>query len=441
MNILNTSDGTNTVNGISSIITEERYNTLHISNRFDTYPVYVSTPPHDLSVLLNLNHYYCPSNLDLPALLAARNLHFWMQPKCIEGLYFIISYILYQYCNGVKRCNHVNMSASLLNRRLGKSPQVKGKRFDLYKQAIGVLCELRIIHQNRSYRFGDDKSKNFTMSYALTPHYAYGDFKIISFKAKTPPADKSEIKNDIQGFILRNLRKLRLDESKLTNLLNSELPADTRLLIDRAADNMRKGKLNVRGGSKQRRVYHVLTQCPRELRAAVTLKGKDLVEVDIPSCQPVLLLSLCADIPRDEVERYKDILANDIYLALGDGNRQRAKNDFLPFAFRDYSGKSFADFAALNADSAFASNFIKDFPNIARAIHSFNGSLSCYLQDLEAEICIYTVAADLMRRGVFAVPIHDGYLIEPKDYELVNVLVAGEILKRFNFNMALKVKV
>ncbi len=172
------------------------------------------------------------------------------------------------------------------------------------------------------------------------------------------------------------------------------------------------------------------------MRSCFLLKSHPLIEYDIPTCQPVLLLALGDDLPSDELRDYKDILRSDIYTALTThGDRERAKKEFLRFAFGSYKRKN-----------QFGENFQERFPALSKRIREFgrlspNGmTLSCYLQDLEAEICIYSVVRQCMERNIFVVPVHDAFLVEPESFAFINSVVNAEFERRFNFALDLKQK-
>jgi hypothetical protein len=147
-------------------------------------------------------------------------------------------------------------------------------------------------------------------------------------------------------------------------------------------------------------------------------------------------------ITQEEEKDYREVLQQDIYLTLGDGNRDRAKKEFLCFAFPHYSasGTSWEQFLELNQNNTFGRNFIARFPNIARKILFYEGSLSCDMQNLEANICVYSVVRQLKQMGVFAISLHDGFLIKPEDYYIVNAFVVSEFKERLGYETYLKKK-
>ena len=129
------------------------------------------------------------------------------------------------------------------------------------------------------------------------------------------------------------------------------------------------------------------------------------------------------------------VLRGDIYTALGPPDGDKAKKQFLRFAFGRY-----------NRENTFGRNFSKRFPERTKIIRSFppkesgQQTLSCLLQDLEAESCIYSVVRQCMERGLFVVPVHDSFIIEPSSLEFVQRAVNDEFNRRFQFSVRLKKK-
>ena len=390
------------------------------------------------NILPFIRYFYVPENLCLEELLRANGHHAWLTEVRLRKLYFLISFIQYAHSNsgqsGVKRNGFVRIYSSVLRKNVGKRI-INGKAF--YRLVIEVLRDIGVLEVNS--RYSNAKTQRFPKSFRLGKAYWNQRTKIISFRQKKPGPlkDESRLSNEIQRFVHLNIRQLQIDENALETLLNSgTLDADRSILVRQNAELVRFGAINLRGGAKQRRITHCLTRCPREMRSCFLLKSHPLIEYDIPTCQPILLLALSGGLPNSELREYRDVLHSDIYTALtAHGDRERAKKEFLRFAFGSYKSKN-----------QFGENFQERFPALSKRIREFESAspnrvtLSCYLQDLEAEICIYSVVRQCMGRSIFVVPVHDAFLVEPESFAFINSFVKTEFERRFNFALDLKQK-
>jgi hypothetical protein len=397
--------------------------------------VYVDHPRPN--IIPFIRYFYVPKNLCLEDFLKAKGYHQWLTAVRLCKLYRWISFIQYTYANsgqsGVKRNGFVTICSTTLRKILGKRI-INGRAF--YKLATDVLVDIGVLEVNERYAASDAQRQGFPKSFRLARAYWNQPIKVISLREKTPGPlkDESRILNDIQYFVHSNIRQLKIDEEALGNLLqNGSLSAERTILVRESAEVLKRGAINLRGGAKQRRVYHCVSRSPREMRSFFHFKDRRLIEYDIPTCQAVLLLALADGVPATELEAYKATLRSDIYTELTThGDRERAKKEFLRFAFGAYRKKN-----------EFGETFQQRFPALSKRIRQFGAepndmTLSCYLQDLEAEICIYTVVKRCMEQGVFVVPVHDSFIIKPESFEIVNSIVRAEFERRFNFPVELK---
>jgi hypothetical protein len=391
------------------------------------------------NVLPFIHEFYVPKNLFLEELLAQNGLNEWLKSKWLQKVYFVPSFIQYAYLDykrvGVKRNGYVGIHKTVLARNVGDHIK-DGKAF--YLLVLEVLRLLGVIEVNHKYWATTEKRGGFPKSFRLAKPYWNQEPKIIGFSQKLPPRvkDESRITNEVQEFIHSNIKNLTLDESALKSLVENCSDIGREIRIRRNAEQFRRGAINLREGRRQRRITHRLTSCPKEMRSVFRLNGGSLAEFDIPSTQPTLLLALCDNIPVEEKNDYHKTLRQGIYASLAPkADAEKAKRQFGRFAFGRYKRQN-----------QFGRNFSKRFPTLTKRIREFpqssaNGkTLSCYLQDLEAEICIYSVIRQCMERNILVVPVHDAFLVEPKSFAVINSLVKAEFERRFDFALDLKQK-
>jgi len=385
-----------------------------------------------------IREFYVPQNLFLEELLAQIGLNEWLNPRWLQKLYFVPSFIQYAYLDykraGVKRNGYVGIHKTVLARHVGDHIK-DGKAF--YLRVLEVLVLLGVIDINHRYFASPNKENGFPKSFRLAKSYWSQESKIVSFRQKLPPRvkDESVVTNDVQRFIHSNIKHLTLDEAALKILVENCSDSGREIRIKANAEQFRRGAINLRGGRRQCRVTHRLTSCPKEMRSVFRLNGGCLVEFDVPSTQPTLLLAFCEDIPLQEQSDYRQVLREGIYKSLAPkADAEKAKKQFGRFAFGRYKRQN-----------EFGRNFSKRFPTLTKRIREFlqsaNGTtLSCYLQDLEAEICIYSVVRHCMERNIFVIPVHDAFLVEPESFAFINSAVKAEFERRFNFALDLKQK-
>lgn len=384
-----------------------------------------------------LNSFWIPRNLELDRLLVEHDLTEWCKPEHFRKLYLLISLIQHAYLDfdkrGLKRNSFVPIASKTLKEVIGEH-RINGKCF--YRIVISVLMKIGVIEENRKYRAAMDGKNGFPKSFRFTKAYWNQPAERIQLRTPKPhkEKDRSVIKNEVQEFIHSNLKRLCLSDKILHEVL-VHASDERRRQIWLHEEKFREGAINLSGGKNQRRIAHCLTKCPREMRRAFVLNGRSLCEYDTPSCQPTLLLHFSNQIPAAEDLDYRAVLSGDFYTALGPPNRDKGKNQFLKFAFGQYQ-----------RENILGRNFTQRFPELTKIIRSFppkesgKQTLSCLLQDLEAEICIYAVVRNCMEHGLFVVPVHDSFIVEPSSVQFVQNAVRAEFSRRFGFSMQLKRK-
>lgn len=385
-------------------------------------------------VLPFIDTFHLPENLFLEALLRESDNEWWLRHGRLNKLRFIVSFIQFAYITGangkIKRNGFVGIPSAVLRRCVGKGTVGK-KAF--YVAALELLAQLGVIEINPRYRNGLKDGKGFPKSFRLGPKYWNQRTKTVSDRVRMPlPArDASRIENEIQAFVHANIQRVSIDDEGLRRVLALPTLSEAhRARIAREVRDFRRGKINLRAGVKQRRITHALSRCKRELRQALKCEGEFLCEFDVPSCQALLLLSVSGGVPTAEIANFKTFLLTDFYSRLTThGDREKAKRQFYRFAFGSYKRAN-----------ELGRNFMERFPNLAARVRGFEGSLSAYLQDAEAEMCIYGVVKRCMEHGIFVVPIHDGFLLKAEASPAVNEFVKLELQRRFGFVVDLKPK-
>ena len=287
------------------------------------------------------------------------------------------------------------------------SYMLKEKLGNDYCRIIKKFIAANIIERNPKYSKG-----RFCMSYRFISSVKVEPLRIVEIEVKETLKDKSKICNAAQKYTLQCLEKVSIDQAAF-DLITQNQTDIRKVLSNRTLLHLRNKKYDIRGGINQRRIYNVITECPKEVRACLTLNGEKLIEADIKSAQPLLLLSLYDDINCPEAIEYKKCLNQDFYFFFHASNRDQAKKQFLYFAFGDRMQKT-----------KFSQKFQKYFPILYAKIREFNGSeLALKLQNLESDIMNYNVLLQCKERQVFTITIHDGFLCKLDDFNCIKKMI------------------
>jgi hypothetical protein len=373
-----------------------------------------------------------PKNLNIAELVQQRTpagKEQWKSVVFMGAAERVIHTICEAYERGKARMGYfVPIDSRDLKRLCGRD---SGRRWR-YKEVLAMLTHFGVVEVNPRYSTGDSGAgKSFPKSYRLGAEYR----RFLSFghsiqERKGPARARNvvqEFGDPILEFWATNAARVSVDEAELKTLANDSAIAPNRFIrVLNSAGKILRGEVHLKTGRVQRRIYHTITDAPREVRKALRLDGEPLVEVDVKSCQPTLLLFIC---PAKERAAFKQALRDDLY-SLSSSPREMAKKQFGQFAFGAYKRQN-----------ALGKAIQERFPELAAAIRGFDGSLGATLQDIEAEICVYGVGWRLLTEGIFAVGIHDAFLVLPADAMRVVEIVQEEFAKRLpDFPVEVRVK-
>jgi hypothetical protein len=159
--------------------------------------------------------------------------------------------------------------------------------------------------------------------------------------------------------------------------------------------------------------------------------SQSLFEADIKTCHPMLLLTLVTD-PKERLQ-YEQVLSGDIYQDIvrhsgGTVSREEVKD---PIIWVFINGKQ--------TENVAAAYFEANFPVLTRAILA-HPNPAVYCQQLESDIICRKVGVAAMRRRIWFVPQHDGYLSKSQeDAATIAKLVKDEVEKVSGFRPGIKV--
>lgn len=314
-----------------------------------------------------------------------------------------------------------------------------------YRDYLNQLESWQIIQINNAYL--NAGGSGFTKSYRLHRNArAARKVKISINKQPHPLRDKSELTDNVAGFVHNNLKRLTVR----TDLLAQSNAVDD-VDAEDWAERIYYGAFNVHYSPKARRLYHAAIAMPKVARRNLILKTDatlPLFEYDVKSCTPVIVLGLI----RDTAERatYKALLDGDIYTAIANysgvtKDRDDIKVDFLKFlngGVRNY-----------------VSTFIHEHvPTLAalvlKGVDAEKG-MAWFGQRVESEIMTQEVPRQLMQAGtpgnsinlatlsltsrgnpadeILYIPMHDGWLGIERDEHRIASVVRNEFHQRLGY--------
>jgi hypothetical protein len=199
-------------------------------------------------------------------------------------------------------------------------------------------------------------------------------------------------------------------------------------------------------GEKSGRIYSTITNAPKEIRRYLSYSGTRLVEGDIKTCFPILLLALydeqedsCFGDDMDETkirdilaerELYEKFLSGDFYQEMMDisgykGNRKSFKRDFQVYLNWDGEVEKIARPMSLV------------FPILSRLISEKGDGMASFLQSLESSIMVEGVLGQCLRKKIPIITIHDGFLCLPSDFDKIAKMITDKFLLTVQFSPVL----
>ncbi len=198
-------------------------------------------------------------------------------------------------------------------------------------------------------------------------------------------------------------------------------------------------------GGRSRRVYHSLTNLPKDLRTFLSIHGQSLRQADIACSQPLflhLLLKSTGLIPDHEVKDMEGLLAtNTFYEAIAPPNvaREKVKERF----YKEYL------FAKKERTTKLTKIFCERFPTYAREIsrlrqdeRSTGVTLAAQLQSTEADVIFQAVYRFAIMTGnsVPILTIHDALVTIPESIETAKAVLESVFKERYDFIPILTIK-
>ncbi|MCX6902492.1 MAG: hypothetical protein NTW03_03215 [Verrucomicrobia bacterium] len=284
----------------------------------------------------------------------------------------------------------------------------------------------------KDFRWSKDKS-GYPRPYAVPPPAKEGGTCIVDFERKRVrlPRPKNEPSDPVSEYALECLSKVKVaetlvypppeDPSKNTDIRKAR--------IKWHCEHIAGGDFSLGYGRNVNRLYHRVVLMPKEARCNLTYCCP-LAEYDVRTCHPLLLLKFLSD--PDEITKYTEMLADDIYTSIGKeeniDDRNQVKEDFQRVVTLKHKTPHWM------AKQYVYQFFSKYVPKFAKEVLLQRQDLAACLQNLEAELMVQKLGTFCRERGLFWIPMHDGFIARMDQGDCISVQASQIIQNEVGFS-------
>jgi hypothetical protein len=181
------------------------------------------------------------------------------------------------------------------------------------------------------------------------------------------------------------------------------------------------------------RIYHPVIEMSRGLRKYVRYNGKTPCKIDIKACHPFLLAHFADE---QDKEQWLELCRKDIYSLFVNDDYTR---DMVKISFQKALTERSSDLCACHIQKMIRTNFpsiwshLQSKWQIIREQGKADNSVQLEMQQLESKIFVDYVLKKLAKKVSFVLPMHDGLMIEEKDYKKAVKLIDEATMKILGF--------
>jgi hypothetical protein len=180
------------------------------------------------------------------------------------------------------------------------------------------------------------------------------------------------------------------------------------------------------------RIYHPVIEMSRGLRKYVRYNGKTPCKIDIKACHPFLLAHFADE---QDKEQWLELCRKDIYSLFVNDDYTR---DMVKISFQKALTERSSDLCACHIQKMIRTNFpsiwshLQSKWQIIREQGKADNSVQLEMQQLESKIFVDYVLKKLAKK-VWCLPMHDGIMLEEKDYKKAVKLIDEATMKILGF--------
>lgn len=391
---------------------------------------------------------YIPKNLNLGA------------EKHRDKYYYILTQIYYGriFDKRIGKSSFISLNGQFLHKVLG----------GYYINYLRWLIDSGIIESDRRY-----EPNKKSIGYRFTEKYRNEKFRKVEITNKRliEKIDKLKVQyeqsitNPALIYLIKCLKSIKLDYDGANNWIEQNISELSNYEYSNATgsiDLLYSNDSHFTVSSLSGRFYSTVTNLKRELRPFLRYDGQTLVEVDIANSQPFFLNFLLIEYYSNNnsiINSMSNInnISYDTRNNLPDDSRKyidlTSKGVFYEYLMETFSYYGDRDkfkkmlFARVYYNDTMKGGreewflFQELFPSVAEVIthHKKENykNLSIMLQRAESDMMIYKIVPKLIENKIFALTIHDSYLVYLKESETVKKI----ILEEFNNDYGLSPKV
>lgn len=253
--------------------------------------------------------------------------------------------------------------------------------------------------------------------------------------------DKSDAKaSTVVRNFLKTLARVKVDATALENL---EIEAGRFTQLHPHAMRFMAGKYDAVIGKKDGRFHANYTYAPREFRSLLRYDGhQSFVEGDVAACHFHFLLGEITN-SKERIQMEQDLISPDPYLSMC-GNPKGVGRDALKQSSHVFKFGTRADVRLFVSDyesalmvpyreQVFFRHLSTRYPVFAEAMATkkithpkHKSAYSCALMKRESAVMVHAVGERCMAEGLVYLPVHDGFMTLPSQYDRVCEIVVEE---------------
>lgn len=341
--------------------------------------------------------------------------------------------------------NYVCLSAKIMEQLIGIQYRTKSKMFLLRKGIIE--CNYHFIKGHRCMGFRLAKKYRDLLK--------EGKLKFHVEKTRINTKKYSlDLSTEALRYLNEQLNNVTIDEKKAEKLIKMQEKDKSNTALDSyrftvdAFVNKRHYQIR---SKKCGRVFNHITNLPRFLRGTIKLYGKPLYNVDIKSCQPLLLTLLYNKKSKENI-KYKSLVeSGSFYQSICSYLKwkwnEKTKEDIKSITWKYAFGRN-----ENKKKNKFIDDYFRDsFPELRQLIYEFklklfvkeersHAKLPIFLQKMESSAIIDELVTLFSKLKIPILTIHDSFLCHKEDIEIVKQYTVQTFQKMFNLTPSIDVK-
>jgi hypothetical protein len=256
-----------------------------------------------------------------------------------------------------------------------------------------------------------------------------------SIRVSTKPDQTSPNLDPLCQYYADTLRRTTIDQQAFDQL---EIPVGDFRRLYWSTQRHQQGKIDLKIGGDEERLYSVYLHAPKVFRKLLRLDGNPMVEGDVAASHFHFLLQEMTD-PDEREQMKKDLVSSDPYLSMCGHPKGVRREDLKQSSHLFKYGRRTAKSPKVKVrpteapswfvpyrERLFFRHFSTKYPTFADTMakmkiynHDQRHRFSCEVMKRESAVMVQTVGKRCMSEKLVYLPIHDGFLTLPDQYDRV----------------------